>query len=123
DDLVAWYRNPTGGNSALRIPYKGARFDQSMYPDLVLFHHTDEGIRPSIVDPHGFQFRDAPAKLKGLADYAGQHSEMFNRIDAVVEIDGKLLALDMLSAVVREAVGNLTDDVQGLFETHGGDYS
>ena len=38
-----------------------------------MFHQTDEGIRPSIIDPHGFHLADAAAKLKGLADYAAEH--------------------------------------------------
>jgi type III restriction enzyme len=54
DELVAWYRNPTGGSAALRVPYAGATHDRSMYPDLVLFHRDGQTIRPSIVDPHGF---------------------------------------------------------------------
>jgi len=31
----------------------------------------------------------------GLADYAAQHAEDFDRIHAVVEIEGQLLALDL----------------------------
>jgi type III restriction enzyme len=95
-----------------------------MYPDFVLFHQTDDGIRPSIVDPHGFHLADAAAKLKGLADYSDQHSNAFDRIDAVVEIDKKLLALDLRSDSVREAIGNLKDGgVRDLFEKYAGDYS
>ncbi len=123
-DLVGWYRNPTGGNASLRVPYRGVRFDLSMYPDFVLFHQTDEGIRPSIIDPHGYHLSDASAKLKGLAEYAKQHGDDFDRIDAVVEIDTKLLALDLRSAGVREAVMKVSDDgVKELFEAHAGSYS
>lgn len=124
-DLVGWYRNPTGGNSSLRVPYRGVRFDQSMYPDFVLFHKTDDGIRPSIVDPHGYHLSDAVAKLKGLADYAESHGDVFDRIEAVVEIDKKLLALDIQSKANREAVMKLTDgaDVKVLFQQYAGNYS
>lgn len=123
DDLVGWYRNPTGGNGSLRIPYHAVERDKPMYPDFVMFHRTDDGIRPSIIDPHGFHLSDAPAKLKGLAEYAARHSDAFDRIDAVVEIDGKLLALDLRSEAVRDAIAGMTDDVKGVFEKHGGDYS
>jgi type III restriction enzyme len=124
DDLVGWYRNPTGTSSALRVPYRGTRFDQSMYPDFVLFHRTGDGIRPSIVDPHGFHLADATAKLKGLAEYAELHGDAFDRIDAVVEIDKKLLALDLRSKVNREAVMKVSDGgVKELFETHAGSYN
>lgn len=123
-DLVGWYRNPTGGNSSLRVPYKGVQHDQAMYPDFVLFHQTDEGIKPSIVDPHGFHLSDAAAKLRGLAEYAEKHSDVFGRIDAVVEIDKKLLALDMRSGSNREAVMKVKDGVvKELFEKLAGDYS
>ncbi|MFF1818105.1 DEAD/DEAH box helicase [Kribbella sp. NPDC058245] len=123
-DLIGWYRNPTGGSASLRIPFRGAQFDQAMYPDFILFHQTDAGIRASIVDPHGYHLADAAAKLKGLGAYAELHSSAFDRIDAVVEINGKLLALDVRSETVRQAVVALNDgDVRGLFEKHAGDYS
>ena len=44
-DLVAWYRNPVGGNAALRVPYRTGQFDKSMYPDFIMIHDTDEGPR------------------------------------------------------------------------------
>lgn len=123
-DLVAWYRNPTGGNSSLRVPYRGVQFDKSMYPDFIMLHQTDDGIRPSIIDPHGFHLADAVGKLKGLAAYAVDHGDVFARIDAVAEVDKNLMALDLKSEAVREAIGKLTDSgVKELFEKHGGDYS
>ncbi|GAB3136893.1 DEAD/DEAH box helicase [Microbispora hainanensis] len=123
-DLVGWYRNPTGGNASLRIPYKGTEFDRAMYPDFILFHTTDDGIRPSIVDPHGFHLSDAATKLKGLAAYASDHFGQFHRIEAVAEVEGRLLALDLRSDAVREAIANVKDSgVKELFVRHGGDYS
>lgn len=124
DDLVGWYRNPTGSTSALRIPYRGARFDQSMYPDFVFFHQTQDGIRPSIVDPHGYHLSDAPAKLKGLAQYAAAHGDAFVRIDAVAEVKNKLLALDLQSDTIREAITTVDDGgVEDLFTNLGGHYN
>lgn len=123
-DLVGWYRNPTGGTSSLRIPYRTSGIDVSMYPDFVFFHNTDEGVRPSIVDPHGFFLSDAAPKLRGLASYASQHSNVYDRIDAVVEIDNKLLALDLKSPTVQKAIVAVTDDgVRELFATYAGAYS
>jgi hypothetical protein len=124
DQLVAWYRNPTGGKAALRVPYRGQQHDASMYPDFVLFHQTDGGIRPSIVDPHGYHLADAVAKLKGLAAYASEHGEAFDRIEAVVEVDDSLMALDIRSEAVREAIGSTAEGgVKDLFKEHGGNYS
>jgi len=123
-DLVGWYRNPTGGAASLRVPFQGTQFAQAMYPDFVFFHQTDDVIRPSIIDPHGFHLADAAAKLKGLADYAAQHEDRYDRIDAVVEIEDRLLALDLRSESVRAAVGQVGDGgVRELFEKHAGDYS
>ena len=124
EDLVGWYRNPTGGSSSLRIPYHANGFDISMYPDFIFFHNAGGEIRPSIVDPHGFHLADAAPKLRGLADYAAHHSDSYDRIDAVVEIDKKLLALDLRSETVRDAISTVQDDgVRELFEKHAGAYS
>lgn len=123
-DLVAWYRNPSGGNSSVRVPYRGARFDQSMYPDFVLLHRVSDGIRPSIVDPHGYHLSDAAAKLRVLADYAEQHRDSFERMHAVAEVDKRLLALDLKSEAVRQAIRAVDDGgVRELYESLGGDYS
>ncbi len=125
-DLVAWYRNPTGGPNALRIPYRGGQRDRALYPDFVLFHRTDQGLQPSIVDPHGYHLSDAAPKLRGLAAYAETHGGAFGRIDAVVRLGEQLLALDLKSASVRDAVARLAtsgDDVEGLFREHAGLYA
>ncbi|MDO3394910.1 DEAD/DEAH box helicase family protein [Nocardioides sp. SOB44] len=123
-DLVAWYRNPVGGTSALRIAYRGSQFDKSMYPDFVMFHNTDAGIRPSIIDPHGFFLADATVKLKGLAQYAEKHGDAYARIDAVAEVKGKLLALDLKSEAVRAELADVDDnEVEAFFQKHAGDYA
>lgn len=123
NDLVGWYRNPTGGASSLRVPYRGSQFDKAMYPDFLFFHQTDHGIRASIVDPHSFHLSDAAAKLKGLANYATLHGDDFDRIHAVVEIDDNLMALDLKSQAVRQAVAKVGDGgVRKLFEDLGGSY-
>ena len=123
-DMVAWYRNPRGTNAALRVPYHGVQFDQSMYPDFVFFHQTEGGIRPSIIDPHGYNLADAAGKLKGLAAYAQLHGGTYERIWAVAEIGKELLALDMKSDGVRGAVATVDDGgIKELFEALAGNYS
>lgn len=124
EHFLGWYRNPTGGDASLRVPYRGAQFDRSLYPDFIFFHQTDDGIKPSIVDPHGFQFSDAAGKLRGLAEYAKAHGDVFDRIYSIVEISGQLLALDLKSEAVREAVAKIDDDgVSDLFKEQAGVYS
>jgi type III restriction enzyme len=69
DDLAGWYRNPTGGAGAVRVAYQGSQHKRAMYPDFLLFHRTDQGIRPSLIDPHGYHLANAAAKLRGLVPF------------------------------------------------------
>jgi len=123
-DLVAWYRNPTGGPGALRVPYNANGEGKALYPDFIFMHRTDAGVEPSIVDPHGYHLADAAAKLRGLATYAELHGASFARIDAVIQdSEGALLALDLKSESVREAIQAHTgDSVLPLFQGHGGSH-
>jgi hypothetical protein len=53
------------------------------------------------VDPHGTQFSDALAKLKGLAKYAETHSQVFRRIETVAKVDDTLRVLDLTDPEIR----------------------
>jgi type III restriction enzyme len=122
-DLVAWYRNPTGGNGAVRIPYQVGPSYRPMYPDFIFFHQTDSGVRPSLIDPHGYHFSDAADKLKGFATYAENHAGVYARMESIVEIDGRLIALDLKSAAMRDAVRPVVSGgLKDLYLSHGGDY-
>ena len=67
---------------------------------------------------------DAAAKLKGLAVYATEHGDAFARIDAVAEVKGSLLALDLKSETIRVGLASVADDgVEAYFTEHGGNYS
>lgn len=124
NDLVGWYRNPTGTSGALRIPYRGPEHDRSKYPDFIMFHRTDEGIKPSIVDPHGPFLTGAAEQLRGLAEYAAEYGDRFERIESVAKVGNTMLALDLKSEAVRDVVAKVRDeDVEGVFEKHGGDYT
>lgn len=95
-----------------------------MYPDFIVFHQTDSGLLPSIVDPHGFHLADAPAKLRGLAAYAATHGDSYARIDAVAKIGDQLLALDLKSEATRELImAQAADGVEELFREHAGTYN
>lgn len=126
-ETVGWYRNPTGGDRALRVPYPGDDFDRAMYPDFIFFTRSTEGeIAASIVDPHGNYLSDALPKLRGLASYAEAHGSAFHRIESVIEDpDSKsLIAIDLKSEAVREAVRSLGDkSVLSLFQAVGGFYA
>lgn len=91
NDLVAWYRNPIGTSGALRIPYKGPDHDKSKYPDFIMFHQTDECIKPSIIDPHGPFLTGSAEQLRGLAEYAADFGDQFERIESVAKVGDKML--------------------------------
>ena len=89
-----------------------------------MFHQTEEGIRPSIIDPHGPYIGDAAGKLRGLAAYAAAHDGVYDRIESLAEIDGKMIALDLRSASVCEVIAKVNDGaVEALYKKHGGNYS
>lgn len=50
--LVAWYRNPAGGDRALCIPYRdsGDGGWARLHPDFIVFHDVDGEIQASIID-------------------------------------------------------------------------
>lgn len=125
--LVAWYRNPTGGDRALRLPYvdSGTGRWSSLYPDFVFFHQVGDEIRPSIVDPHGIQLEDWADKLRGYLDYADAHAAVFRGIAPLTQIEGKALFLAIhdgsLRAKVRAALES-GDSVEAIFREHGIEY-
>jgi hypothetical protein len=107
------------------VPYPAIPFDKPMYPDFILFHSSEDGVRPSIVDPHGYHLADALPKLRGLAAYAETHQDVFARIEAVVQgPDKRLLSLDLKSAAVRDAIRIHRDEsALPLFMQYGGSYT
>ena len=125
--FVAWYRNPTGGQRALRIPFdKAANQFGKMYPDFLVFHEDEDGkIRTSIVDPHGHHLADAASKLRGLAAYAENHGKEYQRIIRLIKpSSGDYRMLDMTEASVRKALRgiNTQEEIEALFLKHGAVY-
>lgn len=123
--FVGWYRNPTGGQRCLRIPYKDGDTWKSVYPDLIVFHAQDDEPRPSIVDPHGHHLADAPAKLRGLAEYAAKHGDSYARIIAVIrDKDGNYRMLDLKDPTIQKHVPEATSQakIENLFKKHGSSY-
>lgn len=125
EGFVGWYRNPTGGQRALRVPFATDAGYGKMHPDLVVFHTVDGTIRPSIVDPHGHHLSDAAAKLTGLAAYAKKHGAEYHRILAVIKTTaGEYRMLDLKDPTIQAAVSKVQgkDAIEALFNTHGALY-
>ena len=115
--FVAWYRNPSrAGNYSLGIAYGAGDSMRIVRPDFLIFsRQADDSIAVDIVDPHGTQFSDALAKLKGLAAYAERHADKVRRVDAIAAVGDKLGVLDLTDAGVRAAVAAAAD-ARGLYE-------
>ena len=97
-DVVAWMRNErVSGRWRLAVPYKSGGAEGLMYPDLVLFRRTDDGMKVDIVDPHSLHLSDAPSKLRGLATYASDNKNIpkLGRVVAASELDKKLCQQDL----------------------------
>lgn len=115
---IAWYRNPSRvKDESLAIAYRDGNAWRTMRPDFLFFHEDAQGrVRASIVDPHSHHLSDALPKLRGLARYAEQYGDEFMRIEGLTELDGKIRALDMKDAKVREAVEAATS-ARALYES------
>lgn len=105
-----WYRNPTGGRDSMSIAYRGSHGDwRTLRPDFLFFVDTEDGVRASIVDPHGHWLPDAAWKLHGMARFADIYGDRFHRIEAISRIDGELRVLDFKLPDVRAKVLNESD--------------
>ena len=103
---VGWYRNPSRtSQDSLGIVYDYAGDTLILRPDFLFFSVDATGeIVGDIVDPHGDFLADGASKLRGLADYAEKHGTNFGRIEAVAEVDGSVLALNLMAQEVRDMV-------------------
>jgi len=103
---VGWYRNPSRtSQDSLGIVYDYAGDTLILRADFLFFSADASGaVTVDIVDPHGDFLADGASKLRGLADYAEKHGSNFGRIEAVAEVDGEVLALDLKAQDVREMV-------------------
>jgi type III restriction enzyme len=122
--FVAWYRNPSrAGSYSLGIAYGEGEDMRMVRPDfLICAKQADGSIAVDIVDPHGTQFSDALAKLRGLAAYAEQYAGKVRRVDAIAAVGDTLKVLDLTDAGVREAVAAAAD-ARSLYEgPHASEY-
>lgn len=103
---VGWYRNPPRQfTDSIGIAYRDEFGNwRSMHPDFIFFNEVDGAVRPSIVDPHGHHLEDSMVKLQGLARYAADHGDQFERIWAVSFLGPVMKILDLKLTAVRDAV-------------------
>lgn len=118
EETIAWYRNPArASQDSLGITYEEGGETKIVRPDFIFFAKLPDGsIAADIIDPHGIQFSDALPKLRGLAAYAEANKSVFRRIEAVAEIDGAYLSLDVTEPLVREAI-HKASSAKALYES------
>lgn len=123
DSCLAWYRNPSGGSGALTVPYTMNGRHRGLTPDFVFFHQTNDGIVPSILDPHAQSLSDSIPKLRGLAKYAAAHGNQYQRIESIIKINDVFYSLNLKDPAVQKAVHSQTDArPEGLYLAHAGKY-
>jgi type III restriction enzyme len=123
-DTIAWYRNPSrASQDSLGVVYEDAGDVKIVRPDFVFFvEQSDGNVSADIVDPHGIQFVDALAKLRGLAEYAETHATHYRRVDSVAKIGDTFRVLDLKDATVRSAVRSASSAKQLYESDAGNDY-
>lgn len=106
--VVGFYRNPSTGSRSLKIPYvKDGVTHKVFAPDFIVFTETHDGVKASIVDPHGTYLEDSLDKLQGLALYAEQYGDQYVEIRALSdEQKGIVKVLELTDAETREHVLN-----------------
>ena len=100
DSIVGWYRNPVGGRAAVAVPYSQSGEARTLYPDLLFFHNTDDGLAVDIIDPHDPSMSDTGPKWTGLAEYAAMHGAQVRRLLAVIKEGERLRSLDLRNPAV-----------------------
>jgi hypothetical protein len=126
EDLIAWYRNPPGGDRAIRVPYFIGETEKAQYPDFVLIYNTADGVKTRIVVPLNYNLSNIIPKWQGLALYSRKHETNVHRVDAVIETpEGELLSLDLLNSTVQKAILKVegADGIMNMFKKYGGKFN
>jgi type III restriction enzyme len=86
-DFECWYRNPERANQdSLSISYLVEDEYKLLLPDFIFFDRKPDGsVVMDIIDIIGVHLSDALPKLRGLAEYAEQHKQVFRRIESVAD--------------------------------------
>lgn len=123
EDVVAWFRNPSGQPWGLCVPYEMGGKWKSCYPDFVVLRQVGDAIVADVLDPHLISLEDAAYKASGLAKFAERHQDMFGRFELiVVESAGReeqrVKRLDLMNEQIRNRVKGVssTQHLRDLFD-------
>lgn len=123
DNCLGWYRNPSTGSGALTVPYTMGGRHRGLTPDFVFFHRSDDGVVASILDPHAQSLSDSIPKLRGLAKYAKDQGDYYQRIESIIKINDTFYSLNLKDKTVQDAVEAYRDArPEALYLEHAGKY-
>lgn len=123
ENCLGWYRNPSSGSGALTLPYTMGGRHRGLTPDFVFFHKTDDGVVSSILDPHAQSLSDSIPKLRGLAKYAKDHGDDYQRIESIIKVNDVFYSLNLKEKPVQAAVEAYRDArPEALYLEHAGKY-
>lgn len=109
-EVVAWLRNPPRKPWSLTIPYSQGGEDRPLYPDFLVIRRTQKGdVRVDLLEPHSTSLADSPAKALGLAKYAQDHSDDFDRIEMMIVDGDNIVGLDLTKEQWRKKVLRFTE--------------
>lgn len=122
--LVCWVRNHDRQSWAFTVPYRNDGGGWSaMYPDFLFFRRHEGAVVVDVIDPHGLHLPDAPAKARGMADYANRFGGKFGRFEMVIydKKADRRKTLDLKSSQVRGQVQAVTtaQHLAALFDLAG----
>ena len=115
--VIGWLRNVDRKPWSLEIPYEPAGSPKSMFPDLLVVRQDSKGFWFDILEPHNPSLSDNVAKAVGLAKFAEQHCDLFDRIQLIRRNRGadgmeRYFRLDVGNSTVRKRVLRVTSNSQ-----------
>lgn len=121
---ITWVRNRPRQGWALTLPYDDPAGDPTaMYPDFLFFREEEGRVVVDLVDPHGVHLEDAPAKARGLANYAARYGHLYASIDLVIydKETHQQRRLTLKQPTVRDRVRRVqtSEHLRALFDVAG----
>ena len=115
--VIGWFRNVERKRWSFEIPYRESGKVKSMYPDFIVVRQVSTGFAFDILEPHNPSLNDNAVKAIGLAEFAEDHWELFDRIQLIRkdrDAVGKerFFRLDFGKQAVRKKVKSISDNSQ-----------
>lgn len=104
EKAIGWLRNLDRKDWSFTIPYRQAEVIRPLYPDFLVVRQTSDGPVVDLIDPHSPELGDAPAKAKGLAEYAAKHAHRFGRIELTIVEGEAVKRLNLKDEKTRKKV-------------------